>query len=84
MNLNNLSSELTYERANVERVLRQTASMNSMYTNSQLIVEQNYYNYIVYFFVTLLLIMLFFRFGVGGEERNQVGGWFKKVKTLKS
>jgi hypothetical protein len=84
MNLNKLTSELTYERAEIEKALRQSESINSMYTDSQLTVQQNYYNYIVYFFVTLLLIMLFIRFGIGGEERNQVGGWFKKVKIIKS
>jgi hypothetical protein len=69
-----MNQELIYERAKIEKVLRQSESINSMYNDSQLIVEQNYYNYIVYFLVTLLLIMLFFRFGVGGEERNQFGG----------
>ena len=82
--MNMMNQELTYERAKIEKVLRQSESINSMYSDSQISVEQNYYNYIVYFFVTLLLIMLFIRFGIGGEERSQVGGWFKKVQTIKS
>ena len=83
-NLNNLSNELSYERAQIEKVLKQSESINSAYYDSQLTVEHNYYNYIVYFFVTLLLILLFMRYGIGGEERNQIGGWFKKVQTIKS
>jgi hypothetical protein len=84
MNLNDLTNELMLERAEIAKVLKQSESVNSAYYDSQIIVEQRYYNYIVFFLVATLLVMLFMRYGIGVEEKSQIGGWFKKNPIIKS
>lgn len=62
-NMNRLISDLKYERAQINELMRQTETVNSAVNDSQFLVQKRYNTYVVYFFVVLLLILLFLRFG---------------------
>lgn len=71
-------SVLMKERTKINRIILEEELLNSQNNNSQLVVTQNYYNYIVYLFIVLFLIFLFIKFFFSSP--NQRGG--KKFLSL--
>jgi hypothetical protein len=80
----NIRNDLIYERVEIDKIIKQNETISSAGRDSQLMVEQYYYNYIVFFLVALLLVLLLVKFGIGGGELGgavQNGGcWLKKLR----
>ena len=59
----------------INSLIGQFQTLNSAYRDQSQLVTTNYYNYIVLFFVALLLLFLFLRFSekqTGGGNRNHL------------
>jgi hypothetical protein len=65
-------SYLKEDRGKIEQMIKEEELMNAANENSQLVVKQHYYAYIIYLFVTILLILVFIRvmFMNGLEQRG--------------
>jgi hypothetical protein len=63
---------LKEDETKIEKMINEEEYLNSANENSQIMVQQNYYNFIIYFLITILLIFLFFRilFLNGSEQRE--------------
>lgn len=73
--LNNNYYNLQQNNEKINSLIGQSQTLNSAYRDQSQLVTTNYYNYIVLFFVALLLLFLFFRFSEtqsGGGLRNGV------------
>ena len=65
-------SYLREDRAKIEQMIKEEEYMNAVNENSQVVVKQHYYAYIIYLFIVILLICLFIRIMVmnGPEQRG--------------
>ena len=71
--LNNNYYNLQQNNEKINSLIGQSQTLNSAYRDQSQLVTTNYYNYIVLFFVALLLLFLFLRFSEtqsGGGLRN--------------
>ena len=64
---------LQQERSEIERITRENNTLNSAYIDGNLYVSANYYNYIVYLFISIFLVFLFLRVSFTGQQ-NGGGG----------
>ena len=69
--LENNYKTLEQERGQIEEIIRQYETLNSAYENENINVTSNYYTFIMYLFIVILLVLLLFKYGLSGE---QVGG----------
>lgn len=73
--LYNNYNNLHQNNQKINSLIGQFQTLNSAYRDQSQLVTTNYYNYIVLFFVALLLLFLFLRFSenqYGGGVRNGV------------
>jgi hypothetical protein len=61
---------LSQERDQIDAMVRQFQTLNSAYTNGNLIVTSNYYSYIILLFVVMFLAFLLMQFSLFGELSN--------------
>ena len=61
---------LIQERDQIEAMVRQFQTLNSAYTDGNLVVTSNYYSYIILLFVVIFLVFLLMRFSLFGELSN--------------
>jgi len=80
--LDNNYTHLKEKNYEIKSLIRQFQTLDSAYRDETTIVTANYYNYIVYLFVSVLLILLFLRFSekqTGGGGIRQPNIDFKKI-----
>ena len=65
---------LLNERAKIEKIKKEYATLNAADRDTQLVVTEYYSKYIVLVFVTLLLVLLLLKFAVTGGEQTGGGG----------
>jgi ATP-dependent Zn protease len=75
--LNNNVNQLKKNNYEIKSLIKEFQTLNSAYNDEKLIVTSNYYNYIVLFFVSILLFFLFIRF-----SEKQSGGGKMKIKNI--
>jgi hypothetical protein len=71
------NSYLKDDSVKIKQMIKEEELMNAANENSQLVVKQQYYAYIIYLFVTILLIFLFIRI-MFINNPEQKGGIYKK------
>jgi len=67
---------LLNERAKIEKIKKEYATLNAADRDTQLVVTEYYSKYIVLVFVTLLLVLLLLKFAVTGGEQTGGGNNF--------
>ena len=72
-------SYLREDRAKIEQMIKEEEYMNAVNENSQIVVKQHYYAYIIYLFIVILLVCLFIRIMVMNDS-EQRGGMIRKKK----
>jgi NADH:ubiquinone oxidoreductase subunit 3 (subunit A) len=70
---------LEQERGQIEQLIRQYETLNSAQENGVINVTSNYYKYIMYFIIAILLIVLLMKFTLTGEQR---GGGHLKISPV--
>ena len=65
---------LLNERAKIQKLEKESATLNAANKDTQLVVTQHYSKYIVLVFVTLLLVLLILKFAITGGEQTGGGG----------
>jgi len=71
-------SYLREDRAKIEQMIKEEEYMNSVNENSQIVVKQHYYAYIIYLFIVILLICLFIRVMVMNDPEQRGGLNYKR------
>ena len=66
--MNNNYQTLSEERIQIEKMIREYETLNRALENGNINVTSNYYSYIALLFITILLVMLFFKFSVTGSQ----------------
>lgn len=66
---------LEQERGQIEHLIRQYETLNSAQENGVINITSNYYKYIIYFIIAILLVVLLIKFSLTGEQRG--GGQIK-------
>jgi phage-related tail protein len=69
--LENNYKTLEEERVQISEIIRQYETLNTAYENGNINVTSNYYTFIMYLFIVILLVLLLFKYGLSDE---QVGG----------
>jgi hypothetical protein len=75
--INNNYRTLEQERMQINQMVRQFEIINSAYEDGNIHVTSNYYSYIVLLFIAILLVLLFIKFSINGE---QSGGGSNPIK----
>jgi hypothetical protein len=70
---------LELERGEIEAMIREYETLNSAYENGNENVSSNYYLYIIYLLIAILLVFAFLRISVSSI---QTGGGHMKVSPL--
>jgi hypothetical protein len=65
---------LLNERAKIQKIEKESATLNAANKDTQLVVTQHYSKYVVLVFVTLLLVLLILKFAITGGEQTGGGG----------
>lgn len=73
---------LEQERMEIEEIIRQYETLNSAYENGSINVTSNYYNYIVYIFITIFLVFLLLRFSLTSEQSGGGNHKFSKFSPF--
>jgi hypothetical protein len=68
---------LAGERAEINRMIDEYATINAAYDNGTITVNSNYTNYIVLLLITILLVFLLIKFSVTGDQRGGSKNNFK-------
>lgn len=71
-------SYLREDRAKIEQMIKEEEHMNAVNENSIIVVNQHYYAYLIYLFITILLICLFIRIMVMNDSEQRGGLNYKK------
>lgn len=79
--LQNNYNTLVSERIEIEEIVREYETLNAAYENGNINVTSNYYNYIVYLFISIFLVLLLLRFTLTGQ---QIGGGASKYFSASS
>ena len=66
---------LKQERGQIEHLIRQYETLNSAQENGVINITSNYYKYIIYLIIAILLVVLLMKFSLTGEQRG--GGQIK-------
>ncbi len=69
--LENNYKTLEEERVQISEIIRQYETLNAAHENGNINVTSNYYTFIMYLFIVIILVLLLFKYGLSGE---QVGG----------
>jgi hypothetical protein len=72
--LNNNNNNLLAEQNKIDQLINQRTTLNQANINSELFVSAYYSKYIVLLFVTILLVMLLFKYAVIGTEQQGGSG----------
>jgi len=67
---------LLNERAKIQKLEKESATLNAANKDTQLVVTQHYSKYVVLVFVTLLLVLLILKFAITGGEQTGGGNNF--------
>lgn len=70
---------LQQERIEIEELIKQYETLNSAYENGNINVKSNYYSYLLYLCITILLVFLLFKFNLSGQQK---GGGVNKKTTI--
>ncbi len=76
--LNKNYNTLESERSQIEEMIREYETLNSAYENGNINLTANYYSYIVYLLIAIVLIFLLIRVSTSS---NQVGGGNGHIKV---
>lgn len=77
--LNRNYQTLSQERLDIDKMVREFERLNSAYENGNIIVNSNYYFYIILMFVAISLILLFIKFSVEFRDNNANVTWIPIV-----
>ena len=72
--LNQNNSTLINDKALIQKMMKEADTIDAANKNTELILTQQYSRYIVLMFVTLLLVILLFKFAVTGDPQRGGGG----------
>jgi hypothetical protein len=80
--LDNNYETLSYERTQIERMIREYETLNTAYENGNINVTSNYFTYISLLFIAILLIFLLLQFSFtetqrGGGNNNNLHNLYK-------
>lgn len=76
--------ELLQERKQIQQMMKEFETINSVYINNNLLVNMNYWWYVLLLFIFIIFIILFIRLirvdikQLGGINRNIIGNYYKK------
>lgn len=70
---------LEKDRSEIEQMIREFQSLNSVIENESMNATSNYYKYIMYIFIAIFLVILLMRINLTGEQR---GGGYDKFSPL--
>lgn len=75
---------LEKERSHIQDMMNEYNTLDSAYVDGNIYATSSYYKYISYLLVAILLILLFFRFSLGGgqfggSDRKKTIPWFMFV-----
>ena len=73
---------LTQERVEIEKMIRQYETINSVYEDKTIIANSNYYSYIILLFITMFLIILLINFITKSDQYG--GSTYRIAKYIKS
>lgn len=71
---------LEEERRDIEEIIRQYETLNSVYENGNINVTSNYYWYILYVIIAIFLVFLLLKFNLTSEQIG--GGNFTKFSPF--
>ena len=77
--LNQNYQTLETERSDIEEMMREFQSLNSAIENESMNATSNYYNYIMYIFIAIFLVIVLMRINLTSE---QSGGGYGKFSPL--
>lgn len=80
--INQNNRTLEQEKMQINQMIRQYEMLNSAYEDGNINVTSKYYSYICLLFIAILLVFLFIKFSLTGEQSGGGSGNYYKIKYI--